>query len=72
MSSNNKTGQIDSIDEFFLAIWIKLQFDASISEYDHRYSEGFSVLTAKVKISLYSLYTVYPDLVDKHYFVLDF
>ena len=31
MSSNNKPGQIDSIDEFFLAIWTKVQFDASIS-----------------------------------------
>ena len=48
----------------------KLQFDASISAYDHRYSEGFGA-SGKVKISLYS-YTVHPDLVVKHNFVLDF
>ena len=70
MSSNNKIGQIDFIDESFLAIWTKLQFDASISAYDHRYSEGFGA-SGKVKISLYS-YTVHPDLVVKHNFVLDF
>ena len=70
MSELPTFAQIDFIDESFLAIWTKLQFDASISAYDHRYSEGFGA-SGKVKISLYSN-TVHPDLVVKHNFVLDF